>query len=1132
MNSTKSMATGAVACLVALLLSATAVAQSGFGDGSGGLGDGSKKRVPASPGPLGACCLGDGSCLDLPEDSCEVLGGMYQGTGTECASVTCTPFGACCFPDITCQSLSKTDCGAAGGRYQGNASSCDLGVCPVAGACCLPDGSCMELKSHDECVALSGIYRGFLTDCTTSVCTGACSFDTGACTDGQSKDGCEAAGGDFQGGGSTCATTNAPSIVQCQTFSFSQNNFVTLTFDQFDEEGGTRELQKVTVIQDGRIVAVVVLTNLALVDKEDTDVFVVENLNIDFPEGAGIFTFQSIMIDNLVISCGFALPPGESCDFGSPLVYPGTEMDMSTDPGDLAVFTGVGTIDAFVPGTGSFEFLGSKFLLQNNPHLAEGKVTVIYEYIVPVACCFPDGSCTDEDSEADCLAAGGDPQGVGTTCATVTCDQPACCFPDGSCQQLPPADCTAMGGDPQGPDTNCATIECPRACCLDNGTCVEVTPTACTALNGTSLVGTCATVECLGACCLDDGSCQNLDGPDCTAAGGDYQGFGSSCATVECPQACCFADGTCAFLTETLCIAGGGTPQGDGTNCITTECPQACCFADGTCTFVTPTACLAAGGVPQGNGTNCVTVSCDGACCLDDGSCIEVDGPACTAAGGDYRGFGTTCAGVECPRACCLDDGTCITVTPSDCLAQNGVVQPIGDLCATITCRIAEACCFPVSGLCAELTPAECLAAGGTPQGAGMLCADVDCPETPDRGGCTEKGSLLVFSKVEIRWMGGTVNNLLQDTFLSITNDFPDDVNVMMYFVNGDPPLEADPATGERAHPGWNWLDNGIHLTANEPTYWSALTGNPKGVSPFTALDPGTPPGRPANDGTGDRVLRGFVLAWAVSGVGDEIRWNHLSGAGTVVNYAFNYAAEYNACAFEVIESLYAHGQPTGTPGILTLDGSEYSPVFGQLLFNFQGAFATGFSGAGITVSSDTSLVLHPVSADLRQSGDGPLTTKAAALVWNENEHKFSGTERCITCWDMTLISQYDTPNHFLRAFLQTDHGKARIEGEASDVCDVLDDPATPEDESVTSVPAAMLGVYCRLLTANAAQRPTAGSGSNLFGMGLETAVIRYQPVTPPPEAQLPPNPTSADVDAFIDAILRDLGAGGVGDID
>ncbi|MBU0719101.1 MAG: hypothetical protein KJ749_12695, partial [Planctomycetes bacterium] len=61
--------------------------------------------------------------------------------------------------------------------------------------------------------------------------------------------------------------------------------------------------------------------------------------------------------------------------------------------------------------------------------------------------------------------------------------------------------------------------------------------------------------------------------------------------------------------------------------------------------------------------------------------------------------------------------------------------------------------------------------------------------------------------------------------------------------------------TGERAHAGWNWVDNQIELTANEPTYWSVLTGRPKNVSPFTILDPGDPPGRLDPKRMPERVL-------------------------------------------------------------------------------------------------------------------------------------------------------------------------------------------------------------------------------------------------------------------------------------
>ena len=114
------------------------------------------------------------------------------------------------------------------------------------------------------------------------------------------------------------------------------------------------------------------------------------------------------------------------------------------------------------------------------------------------------------------------------------------------------------------------------------------------------------------------------------------------------------------------------------------------------------------------------------------------------------------------------------------------------------------------------------------------------CPAAELRIG-TQKGSLLIMSKVEIRW--DAQGNLLQDTFIALTNDYMEDVRVQMFFVNGDEPIPA--GDQERAHPGWNWVDNEITLTGNEPAYWSALTGNPKGVSPFTILDPGVLPGRP-----------------------------------------------------------------------------------------------------------------------------------------------------------------------------------------------------------------------------------------------------------------------------------------------
>ena len=122
---------------------------------------------------------------------------------------------------------------------------------------------------------------------------------------------------------------------------------------------------------------------------------------------------------------------------------------------------------------------------------------------------------------------------------------------------------------------------------------------------------------------------------------------------------------------------------------------------------------------------------------------------------------------------------------------------------------------------------------------------------TDGRVSATQKGSLLIFPDVEIKWAFNTVTqtfDVVQDTFLTMTNDFPDDVTLLLYYINGDPatfPIVAGepPEVIERGHPGWNHVDCEFVLTRNQPTYWSAATGLPAGCQPFSVLDPGPPPG-------------------------------------------------------------------------------------------------------------------------------------------------------------------------------------------------------------------------------------------------------------------------------------------------
>jgi hypothetical protein len=401
-----------------------------------------------------------------------------------------------------------------------------------------------------------------------------------------------------------------------------------------------------------------------------------------------------------------------------------------------------------------------------------------------------------------------------------------------------------------------------------------------------------------------------------------------------------------------------------------------------------------------------------------------------------------------------------------------GVTEPI-----RMTSHVSCAVCAAL--LAGVLTPAAPCA-----NGVGTLLGT-------DRVSASEKGSVLVFPKVEVRW--DAQGNLVQDTFLQLTNDFPEDVDVLMYLINGDRPL---PAIGdERAHPGWNWLDNGFTLTANQTTYWSVATGEPFGLSPFEVLDPADPdelPGRPDPDGSTDRVLRGYLVAFAVNNVGEEIRWNHLAGTGTLIDYRASAAWEYNAWVSQSVNPVIGNGEQTGDPGEIGLDGFEFAPLFDLLLMNFQAVGSAAFTGPN-QVITDTDLTLLPGSVDVRQESDGPVTTKAHFEVWSENEVKFSGSYRCVTCWDQTLLSNYGVPNNFLLETLQTDFGKARIDGVMSELCD---EPGF--DPPIISIDAALLGVVATLLTIDG--EPDAAAGFDLIGMGFEEAVIRFDTLEIPPE--------------------------------
>lgn len=72
----------------------------------------------------GACCLPDGGCVQVTAvDNCVALGGIFLGQDSDC--LECEQFkGACCLPDGTCESFTETICDLVGGTFNGAGTDC------------------------------------------------------------------------------------------------------------------------------------------------------------------------------------------------------------------------------------------------------------------------------------------------------------------------------------------------------------------------------------------------------------------------------------------------------------------------------------------------------------------------------------------------------------------------------------------------------------------------------------------------------------------------------------------------------------------------------------------------------------------------------------------------------------------------------------------------------------------------------------------------------------------------------------------------------------------------------------------------------------------------------------------------
>jgi len=182
--------------------------------------------------------------------------------------------------------------------------------------------------------------------------------------------------------GLTCASV--PMFVEHQQpFAFTQNSGTSLTFAAFDDHDGARQLQMVTFRVDATIQAELALTNLAD-HPVDTDVHVMETLVAQLPE-LDLAPFPVVDVDT-VVSCGagYVLPPGETCDYGGPLVFEGQFATSTSNGSTLANFQAEGVTVA-LEGSGDLSYDGDLFAWVISHHAVSGEATLVYHFTATTA---------------------------------------------------------------------------------------------------------------------------------------------------------------------------------------------------------------------------------------------------------------------------------------------------------------------------------------------------------------------------------------------------------------------------------------------------------------------------------------------------------------------------------------------------------------------------------------------------------------------------------------------------------------------------------------------------------------------------------------------------------------------------
>ncbi|MEC7129632.1 MAG: hypothetical protein VXW42_05565, partial [Planctomycetota bacterium] len=182
---------------------------------------------------------------------------------------------------------------------------------------------------------------------------------------------------------------------------------------------------------------------------------------------------------------------------------------------------------------------------------------------------------------------------------------------------------------------------------------------------------------------------------------------------------------------------------------------------------------------------------------------------------------------------------------------------------------------------------------------------------------------------------------------IHISNDYPADVRLQSYIVND----------------ACESYDMAFSLTANQITAFSTESL----AAPF---------------GDGGMASSVSMYVWAVDASNAQMRWNHLSG-GVIGSGAYASAAAMQG----------SNGDAVGQAGVINMDGVEYSSAFNGATYNF--------------VADADMLTIELLDHDFADKNAADPNTKIVAEIWNEDEVKFSGTSRCVSCIESASLSDW-----------------------------------------------------------------------------------------------------------------------------